>query len=138
MVAVAALLGLGVVPATAGASGAAAADPGSPSVYVGELTRDQLARLTRGGVDRENIASRRGSAGKVRVEVVLSGGEAAALRKAGVGLSEKKVDGQAASKRMAAQNANGYTVYRSYSEPGGIRDEMVAVAKANPAWSSSS
>ncbi len=132
MVAVAGLLTLGMVPVQAGAANAASSKPGSPTVYVGDLTAGQLARLSRSGIDREDLSTRRVSGGKVRVEVVLTSGEAAGLRKAGIGLSEKKVDGQAASRLMAAQNASGYTVFRSYSEPGGIRDEMVATAAANP------
>ncbi len=33
----------------------------------------------------------------------------------------------------AEQNAAGYDVYRSYSEPGGIADELRATAAAHPA-----
>ena len=37
--------------------------------------------------------------------------------------------GQTVREQAAAQAAGGYTVYRSYDEPGGIRDELYALAK---------
>ena len=33
---------------------------------------------------------------------------------------------------MAEQAANGFTVWRSYDEAGGIRDQLYAVARNNP------
>jgi murein tripeptide amidase MpaA len=50
----------------------------------------------------------------------------------GLPLAEKSVDGTAVSKKLATQAASGYTVFRSYSEPGGIKDELIAIAKQYP------
>jgi hypothetical protein len=36
--------------------------------------------------------------------------------------------------QAAAQAANGFTVYRSWDEPGGIRDELYEIAKKNPSF----
>ena len=66
------------------------------------------------------------------VEVVLTRQQAAKLKAVGVELAEKKVDGAAVSKRLSEENANGYTVFRSYSEPGGIRDELVDLSRQYP------
>ncbi len=44
----------------------------------------------------------------------------------GVKLAVKKIDGKAASQALREQAAAGWTRYRSYSAPGGIRDELVA------------
>ena len=33
---------------------------------------------------------------------------------------------------MAEQAASGYNVWRSYDEPGGIRDELYQIAQSNP------
>jgi hypothetical protein len=129
--AVAGVLGLallGVPPATA----APGDKPGSPTVYVGELTTAQFRQLVGSGLDREDIATRAGAAGKVRVEATMTSGEAATLTAKGLALTEKQVDGSRVSSRMATQNASGYTVFRSWSEAGGLRDEFVGLATTYP------
>ena len=89
--------------------------------------------LAASGVDRSEITTSPGSAeGTVSVEVVLSPDQAAKLRSQGVDLNEKIVDGETATERMNQQQAKGYTVFRSYSQPGGIKDEMEALAAARP------
>ena len=60
--------------------------------------------------------------------MVLSEGQAAKLRDAGVDLEVKTVDGVAASEVLRLQAAQGWDVFRSYSEPGGIQDEIYAAA----------
>ena len=72
------------------------------------------------------------AAGKVAVEVVLTRGQAAKLNSQGFGLTEKRVDGAAVSQRLEQQAASGYTVFRSYGEPGGIKDELVAISRRYP------
>lgn len=124
--------GLALSP-TAGAAPGSGKEGVGPKVWVGELTPAQLALVREAGVDREDLATRKGSGkGRSRVEVILSQDTADKLTGQGVPLTEKVVDGQAASARLAAQAASGFSVFRSYSEPGGIRDELVETAKANP------
>ena len=57
----------------------------------------------------------------------------AKLAEAGVEATLTRVKGgQTVRQFAAAQAANGFTVWRSYDEPGGIRDQMYAVAAENP------
>src|SRR4029453_4884363 len=119
-------------PAAAAAQAPAPQPEPGPTVYVGQLTARQLVALGESGVDRHDIATHPGAAGKVAVEVVLTRGQAAKLNAQGFGLSEKRVDGAAVSQRLQQEAASGYRVYRSYSEPGGIKNELVALAKQYP------
>src|SRR5262245_23230987 len=126
------LAGLLVGAPAAAAAPAPQPEPG-PTVYVGQLTARQLAALGGAGLDREEITTRRGTAaGKVTVEVVLTRAQAAKLNSQGFGLTEKRVDGAAVSRRLQQEAAAGYTVFRSYSEPGGLKDEIVALSKRYP------
>ena len=128
---IASLAGLAGVMPVATAAPAAATD--APTVFVGELDAQQFAALAATGLDRDEISTATAKAkNKVAVEVVLSRSQAAKLRRQGLALTEKKVAGQAVSKRLKAQAESGFTVFRSYSEPGGIKDELVATAAAHP------
>ncbi|MBB5872066.1 hypothetical protein F4553_005500 [Allocatelliglobosispora scoriae] len=122
-----------VVPGQIPASAEPKATPANPasatadrlSVYVGEVTSEQLAEFRKLGLDHEDVNSSRVVNGKVAVEAVLSGREAAKLASRGLKLTEKVVN----TKRSLAA-AEG--VFRTYSAPGGIRDELSAAAAAHP------
>ena len=58
--------------------------------------------------------------------------QAAKLNSLGLKLKEKEVGGTTVSKRLNNKAASGYTVFRSYSEDGGIRDELIALARQYP------
>ena len=104
-----------------------------PTVFVGELTHEQLKQLSDLGLDRSDLQARPGaSKGTTSVEVVLSRRQAAKLNGLGLKLEEKKVGGDTVSARLNSKSASGYTVFRSYSEDGGIRDELVALARQYP------
>lgn len=120
-----------VLGAAPPAAAAPKAGPG-PTVYVGELTSDQVKQIGSLGLDREDLVSRGRVGDKVKVEVVLSRLQAAKLKASGVELAEKEVRGAAVSKRLSEQSASGYTVFRSYSEPGGIRDELIQISRQYP------
>jgi hypothetical protein len=128
--AVAAGLAVAVVPAGAAPQAAPGSRPAGPTVYVGDLTRAQFGDLRQAGLDREDISARPAGAGKVGVEVVMGRQLAGKLVASGLPLKEKRVDGQTVSRLMAADAAP--TVFRSYSEPGGIRDELVQITQDNP------
>jgi Zinc carboxypeptidase len=99
-------------------------------VYTATLTHAQAAKLSREGYD---IAAKRGAPGGVEVDLVLSNAEAARLRGEGLQLGLKRNrDGKTARELAAEQAASGYNVWRSYDEPGGIRDELYQIAQANP------
>ena len=63
---------------------------------------------------------------------MLTERQAARLASKGVKLEVKRIGGKAASQVLREQAAAGWTAYRSYSEPGGIRDEIAAVAARYP------
>jgi len=72
-------------------------------------------------------------AGKVVVDVILSGVAAQKLRAEGVNVQLRRNDkGQTFTEAANARIAAGQTVYRSYSEPGGIEDELRRTARRHP------
>ncbi|MGH3646370.1 MAG: M14 family metallopeptidase, partial [Micromonosporaceae bacterium] len=108
-------------------------DNGNLEVYTGELTGAQLAQLPSAGIDLHDTAKMKGAGGRTKVEVVLTGVQAAKLADQGIKLAVKKIDGERASakldERPAAESAK---VYRSYSESGGIRDDLIKTAADYP------
>jgi hypothetical protein len=69
----------------------------------------------------------------IKADVVLTSAERTKLAAAGVKvkvLRNKK--GQSVRKQAALQAVGGFDVWRSWDEPGGIRDELYAVARRNP------
>ncbi|MGH3666615.1 MAG: M14 family metallopeptidase, partial [Egibacteraceae bacterium] len=71
--------------------------------------------------------------GEAVVDLVLSGVDAAKLRSEGVAVKlRRNARGQTFTQAASAQIASGQTVYRSYSEPGGIADELREIARRNP------
>jgi hypothetical protein len=66
------------------------------------------------------------------LSLVLSPQERNLLRRDGVTATAiRDAQGKTSRQRALAQAASGYNVYRSYDEPGGIRDELYALAKKN-------
>ncbi len=106
-------------------------EPG-PTVYVGQLTTEQLERVRGLGLDRDSLRSTGRAGDRLAVELVLSRYEAGKLAALGIKLTEKRVDGVEASRRMSQKSTSGFNVFRSYSEPGGIRDEFIQLAKQYP------
>lgn len=95
------------------------------AVYVGEVEAGQLTQFRLLGLDHEDVAASPAVNGKVKVEAVLSGREAAKLASQGVKLAPKVVS----AKRSLASADH---VFRTYSEPGGLSDELTAAAAAHP------
>jgi hypothetical protein len=113
-----------------GPSAGAADRRESLDVYTAAVTSEQAGELSRQGLD---VASSRSTRSGVELDLVLSASEATALRGKGVDLKLKRVKGGKTIRQLAAaQAASGFTVWRSYDEPGGIRDEMYALARNNP------
>src|SRR5262245_6036060 len=128
VVASALLLPPGVVLASP--SAAAPADAQALDMYTATVSDQTAAQLSRAGVD-VTAAVRKGS--DVNVDLVLTADEAKGLRARGIDVQVKRAaNGRTVRQLAAAQAAAGYTVYRSWDEPGGIRDELYAVARANP------
>ncbi len=129
------LSGLAVATlASAPASGANAKD--RLDVYTGVVTRDGLGAIVDLGVDRRELklAPARGGArkGQVRVEAILSGGQAKRLRREGVVVKPKKVGGRTVAQRATAEAADGFEVFRRYGGPGGLKAEFARAAARHP------
>src|SRR4051794_23041225 len=119
----AALLCVPAVPASA-------ADEQGLDVYTVDATAEQASQLARQGVD---IAAQRRAAAGVQLDVVTDKAGASKLVKTGLKPNLKHVQGGLTVQQFAARQAvNGYTVWRSWDEPGGIRDQMVQIARDNP------
>ena len=101
------------------ASAAAAPSKGSSlDMYTGVVERAEAAKLARRGVD---IAAARAKGQRLEVDLVLTAREAERLRGQGVQLGLKKNrDGKTIKQLAEEQAAAGYTVWRSWDEPGGI------------------
>ncbi|HYN97305.1 MAG TPA: M14 family zinc carboxypeptidase [Pilimelia sp.] len=129
---------LTLVGALALAGPATAAPPGAGGnqdqleVYVGEVTPQQLDELREFGLDHHDSDLDTQKSGKVKVETVLSERQAARLASKGIKLGVKKIKGKTSQQLLRAQAAAGWDAFRSYSEPGGIRDELVATAARFP------
>ena len=79
------------------------------------------------------LAGVRRTASGLRAEAVLTRDQRAKLAAAGVKVRlTRNAKGQTVTEQAAAQAAAGFDVWRSWDEPGGIRDELYDVARRNP------
>jgi hypothetical protein len=124
--------GLGLAVPAMPASAAPTEDPDHLEVYVGTVDAEQMEHLRALGIDREEASVTPKGNGAAEIEAVLTERQAARLASKGVKLRVKKVGGKDASQALRQQAAAGYTVFRSYSEPGGHRDELAATAVRFP------
>jgi Zinc carboxypeptidase len=107
----------------------AAPAPDPLDVYVAQVTPEQAGDLARQGFD---VAGARTSGDRVEVELVLGAAQQKELARRGVAALVKKTrDGKSTRQLAADQAADGFTVWRSYDEPGGIRDQLYALARKN-------
>lgn len=98
--------------------------------YTAQVTSAQLGDLVRAGYD---VGDQKALGDKVEVSLVLTPAESRRLAKQGVDVALTRVQGGKTVREFAAAQAvGGYTVWRSWDEPGGIRDQMYAVAANNP------
>jgi Zinc carboxypeptidase len=66
-------------------------------------------------------------------DAVLTARQAAKLRKQGLTVRLlRNAKGQTVTQQARAQALNGFTVWRSFDEPGGMRDQLYAIAARNP------
>ena len=99
-------------------------------MYRATVTEEQYRQLLDEGTD---ITAERAVAGGQEIELVLTPPQRAKLVAQGVKPQLVRVKGGKTVKQFAAeQAAGGYEVWRSWDESGGIRDELVRVARENP------
>ncbi|WDZ87848.1 M14 family metallopeptidase [Micromonospora cathayae] len=101
-------------------------------VYVGTVDAAQREKLRAAGVDLGHDHQTTDTSGAGTVETVLSTRQAERLASQGVRLRVKKVKDKAASQVLREQAAAGWSAFRSYSAPGGIRDELTATVARFP------
>ena len=126
----AAALAAFVLGSTAPGSGAAQRARDRLDVYTAVVQADQLRALADQGFELSDV---REVAGATEVQLVLSKAQRAELSRDGIRTKLTRVKGGKTVKEFAAaQSENGFTVWRSWDEPGGFRDQMYAVARDNP------
>lgn len=104
-------------------------DVGELDMYTAEVSTAEAAEIAAGF----DVAASRVTDEGVSVDLVLTEDEAKGLRDRGVDVKVKKnKDGKSARQLAAEQAESGYDVWRSWDEPGGIRDELYQIAKENP------
>lgn len=126
-----AALGVGVAPpsSTSGPPAPKQDQPLDAWTATG-VTDAQLRALARRGYDLQEAHP---SGDTTEVSLVLTADEADRLRAQGIDVRLARVRGGKTVRQFAtAQARNGYTVWRSYDEPGGYRDQLVAAARAYP------
>ncbi|MDP9143905.1 MAG: M14 family metallopeptidase [Actinomycetota bacterium] len=98
-------------------------------MYALQGSAAKIARAT-GGVELAGVQhTRRG----IRADAVLTRSQRAKLAASGVKVRLKRNRrGRTVSAQAAAQAVGGFNVWRSWDEPGGIRDELFRVARENP------
>ncbi|OKK08490.1 peptidase M14 [Streptomyces sp. CB03234] len=133
ILAAASLLMAGLVAApVAGAEqkdGTGNGDGDSLSVWHAEVTREQVPLLLDAGTDGHELSEQVPEKGTATVELYLTDRQAEALRDKGVGVTEHDLT-KAAEKRVAAA---GDGVFRPYGGKGGLKEEILATARANQA-----
>ncbi|HEV2786974.1 MAG TPA: M14 family metallopeptidase, partial [Solirubrobacteraceae bacterium] len=107
-----------------------------PDVYSGVVTAGELREITALGIDRHEldlsaVVVDRGQKARIRVEVIITGRQAAALADKGVRLAPERVNGATAAQR-ATRAAQDTSVFRMYGGAGGLKEELEQTAAANP------
>lgn len=98
--------------------------------YTAVVTAAEMPAITEQGIE---VSGQRQVADGVEVDMVLDQVQAERLRGRGVDVRLTRVrGGQTVREFAAAQAANGFNVWRSYDESGGIRDQLYAAARNNP------
>ena len=102
----------------------------SLDMYTARVTAAKASQLLKKGYDVTDVTHRRRYSA---IDIVLTRAQRARLAASGVKLRLKRTrSGKTLRKVAAAQAQGGYTVYRSWDERGGIRDELYRTARQNP------
>ncbi|QGV81216.1 M14 family metallopeptidase [Streptomyces ficellus] len=102
---------------------------GTLSVWRAEVTKEQVPLLLDAGADGHELSEQVPEKGTATVELYLTERQAETLRDRGVGVTGHDLT-RAAEKRVAAA---GDGVFRPYGGKGGLKEEILATARAHPA-----
>jgi len=98
--------------------------------YTAVVQADGLQTLVDQGYE---LTGQKQVAGGTQVGIIATRAQRAKLAQQGVHTKLTRVKGgQTVQQFAAAQAESGFNVWRSWDEPGGIRDQMYAVARQNP------
>ena len=124
------LCGLAAGSASAAPAQSQPAGDDQLDAYTAVVQADQLSTIAEQGID---VSGQRQVANGIELDMVLDQAQADRLRGRGVDLKLTRVKGGKTVRQFAAeQAANGFNVWRSYDEPGGIRDQLYAAARRQP------
>jgi hypothetical protein len=124
-----ALLVCAIMAALVATGSAAGADTSGLQMYTATVDRATVGKLVREGYD---VAAERQVTGGIQVDLVLSSSDLKRLKSNGIAVSVKRnAAGKTATQLAAEQAAAGFSVWRSWDEPGGIRDEIRRIAQQN-------
>lgn len=130
-----AALGVGLAPPSStspptAAPSAPRADRPLDAYTATDVNAEQLRTLARQGYDLHEAHP---TGDTTRVDLVLTRDEADRLRGQGIDVRLARVKGgQTVRQFAAAQAAFGYTVWKSYDEPGGYHDQLTTIARNYP------
>jgi hypothetical protein len=124
------LSGLAAGSASAAPTQSQPAEDDQLEAYTTVVQAEELSTIAQQGID---VSDQRPVADGVELDMVLDQDQADRLRGRGVNLKLTRVEGGLTVQQFAAeQAANGFNVWRSFDEPGGIRDQLYAAARQNP------
>jgi murein tripeptide amidase MpaA len=99
-------------------------------MYTAVVDSDQLGTLVEQGFD---VSDQRQVDGGIEVDLVATRAQRAKLAQEGIKAKLTRVNGGRTVQQFAAAQAqSGFEVWRSWDEPGGIEDQMYAIARRNP------
>src|SRR4051812_17874508 len=127
-------LAAAIALAPSAAHAAASAAPANITPYTVEVTGpDDVAQLQKIGVDMTETGYDQSNPQDQNLGVYLTSSQADQLETLGLDPEVAPIDKPATKNKAIGNSPNPYfNVWRSYSEPGGIADEMRATAAANP------
>ncbi|WP_406434537.1 M14 family zinc carboxypeptidase [Streptomyces sp. NBC_00631] len=114
--------------AQAQTGGSAKPDPDQVKVYRADVTKKQIPLLLKAGQDGHELGDQITGSGKTEVELYLTDQQANTLEKQGVDLTEHTLSARAEARVEGASQG----VFRPYGGTGGLEQEILATAQANP------
>ncbi|MER5788721.1 M14 family zinc carboxypeptidase [Streptomyces sp. NPDC001980] len=114
--------------AQARTGGSGQTDPDQVKVFHADVTKKQIPLLLEAGQDGHELGDQVTGSGKTEVELYLTDQQAKKLEKQGVDLTEHTVSAKAEARVEDASQG----VFRPYSGTGGLEQEILATAQANP------
>lgn len=114
--------------AQAATGGSGTTDPDEVKVFHADVTKKQIPLLLKAGQDGHELGDQVSGSGKTEVELYLTDQQAGKLKKQGVALTEHTLSARAEARVDSASQG----VFRPYSGSGGLREEILRTAQANP------